>query len=85
MRYLIFNTEKEYTDEYGDPCSLDAHLIYLALYGGTPDSWFNTDDLMEAINEAKKQHFDTIIVDEEHGYETIYQFKKKESNATTKT
>ena len=56
--------------------TLHQHLEYLRTYGGTPDSWVNTDCLQTAINDADSWvKINTFVTDAD--YNIIYTSLKR--------
>ena len=50
--FVLFWTTNSFTDDNGEPCTLDEHLASLRQWGGTPDMWQAFEDGTEAVQAA---------------------------------
>ena len=72
MAFLLFAIENEYTNDSGEPCSLDDHLAYLRKWGGSADNFDIAESLSEAEELADVVYFDAVVV-EDLDYNVVYE------------
>lgn len=64
MRYLIFTTNQP---QFRTMWDIESHIKKETHYGGTLDSWHDSNDLLEALtvakHRAKYQHCKALVYD----------------------
>jgi len=60
--FVLFWTDVQYTDDDGEPCTLDEHLESLRGWGGTPQMWDAFEDGTEAVQAALSEAPTEIVM-----------------------
>ncbi len=81
MTYFVFLEDRSapYTNERGDPCTLDEHLQEIRDWPlTTPDFWDSFSSKHHAIRAAERRGFNAIIVSEELDWRPVARVRASE-------
>ena len=77
--YLLFNADATFTNENGDPVSLEDHLSHVA-NGGTPDMWdsVETNNVLDLHAAVKNSGLHLYVVSADDDYEVVGEYEPEE-------